>query len=1161
MKKVKDNNMKWLSVLVFLLLTSTLYAAVPPPIAEWRMDECQWNGIVGEVKDSSGNNYNGTAYNSTTISGKICRAGDFSKDSKTDYVSLDYRVMNGLDDFSVSVWIKTSNKYDYQTILSGKKNNSWFNNELLIWLKNATTLEVWVNSKKASIDIPDIADDQWHHLVWTRSGKQNCLYVDGEQIECITIARSDGIIEIANGGLIVGQDQDKVGSNFDEYQDFEGKIDELKIFDTVLTASQIQEIYNNEKADKNYDNSERTCENCQLSYPIVEYHFDECSWNGTIGEIKDNTSNGYNATAQNDSTTIDNGKICKGGDLTDNNYIVPEKDIPIGNEYTISLWIKFPLDEKGHTDYSNNPNREIYFFNIADRPTENDDFIYFTMEKRNNKTLLTWTVQGDIIADSEYFPSDLNDWHMITFVAQNGITKLYIDGNYYNYVTAVSYGKLSLIGASDYNNDENGQTIGAYIDEFKIFNYALTSSEIKDIYDNEFFGKNWDGTERICQACAYLHHYLIEHDGTGLTCQPENITVKACADYNCTTFYSGATLTLTATNNATWVGGSDKTLTNGYETFQLSDKIAETVKIGAINLNPDAPVECFNTTTSDNSCDITFYNAGFIFDFPNTDSCEISTTKIKAVRTDDTTYKCVPAFTGSIPIYFWFDYSIPNNNPNNILLLINNQHISNDSNSPTSIPLTFDDNATAAINAVYKDAGKLTIHALFDNATAHLEGVDTVVFKPAKFIFDNLSNSTINPAYNASCSNDSCWASISPFKKAGEDFSFTIKAVCADNTTTPNYKPLDINGNDTNILISAIFLAPDNGSNATNYLHLANVPASNFSNGQVELIEKFNEVGVIELTAKQDDYLGAGSISSSIEVGRFIPHHFKITSKDNGTLADAATNFTYTEQTTTYSTVPQFEITAQNKDNQTTQNYKDSFFKLTLSSFNITSPTTDDYQLGRDGVSKVSLQINRAIANLISHNNGTATYIFGSDNITYIKDNNSQIAPFTPHFTFTIDNITDSDGVDAINLPDNISVSGSEMRYGRLKIYDNYGPETDNLTLTANTEYWDGNYWKLNSDDSHISINPDDFILGNFTDELNSGETSITGTSGINNGEGSLTLSEPGDNNYGTVDICISSTASFYDYLNDNDSCGTATFGIYRGRDRVIEWKEVPAKP
>jgi len=58
-----------------------------------------------------------------------------------------------------------------------------------------------------------------------------------------------------------------------------------------------------------------------------------------------------------------------------------------------------------------------------------------------------------------------------------------------------------------------------------------------------------------------------------------------------------------------------------------------------------------------------------------------------------------------------------------------------------------------------------------------------------------------------------------------------------------------------------------------------------------------------------------------------------------------------------------------------------------------------------------------------------------------------------------------------------------------------------------------------------------------------------------------MNLSKPGEVNQSSVDVILDNNSSLYKYLWDNETTpGTATFGIYRGRDSIIEWKEVPAK-
>ncbi len=233
--------------------------------AEYRFDECSYNSTANEVKDTSSNSYDGIGYEMSTSSlAKLGRSADFSANGTDDYISLDYNALNGIEDFTISVWIKTSNTGN-QAIVSGTKNNSNYES-ILMWLSNSTTFSpIILNDQSKSITIPDIADDNWHQLVWTREGAQNCIYIDGNQSGCVNMPT--GAVTLVENGLVLGQDQDTINGGFNSSQDFEGKMDELKIFDKALNTTQIQTIYNYEKDGKDYQSGEaRGAMECQTPF-------------------------------------------------------------------------------------------------------------------------------------------------------------------------------------------------------------------------------------------------------------------------------------------------------------------------------------------------------------------------------------------------------------------------------------------------------------------------------------------------------------------------------------------------------------------------------------------------------------------------------------------------------------------------------------------------------------------------------------------------------------------------------------------------------------------------------------------------------------------------------------------------------------------------------
>jgi len=243
-------------------LNITFASTLPlQPRADWRLDECSWDGSPSQVLDSSGNNYDGTSTVTTNTStdSTLCRSGDFTANGTSDYVVLDRNALNGLDDFSMSVWLKTANAGN-QAVVSGAR--TFEDNEALFWFTSSTRFRPYVKGRSVNIDITNIADNIWHHFVWTRSGLESCAYLDGVLQGCRNISNSSGPVQIDSGGLILAQEQDSVAGSFDSSQDFEGFIDELKIYGQKLELSDVQSIYTNENAQNNYDGAVRTCNVC-----------------------------------------------------------------------------------------------------------------------------------------------------------------------------------------------------------------------------------------------------------------------------------------------------------------------------------------------------------------------------------------------------------------------------------------------------------------------------------------------------------------------------------------------------------------------------------------------------------------------------------------------------------------------------------------------------------------------------------------------------------------------------------------------------------------------------------------------------------------------------------------------------------------------------------
>ena len=73
----------------------------------------------------------------------------------------------------------------------------------------------------------------WHHLAYTYDGTTHILYIDGvEQATSTSVGQTGTVTSVQIGAA----------SNYSEY--FNGRIDEVRIYNTALTAAQISALYN-----------------------------------------------------------------------------------------------------------------------------------------------------------------------------------------------------------------------------------------------------------------------------------------------------------------------------------------------------------------------------------------------------------------------------------------------------------------------------------------------------------------------------------------------------------------------------------------------------------------------------------------------------------------------------------------------------------------------------------------------------------------------------------------------------------------------------------------------------------------------------------------------------------------------------------------------------
>jgi hypothetical protein len=240
-QKIKAlGEMKVVSVTIKPTLTSGVKRLDLVPESQANQLAGLYNGLVayypfdGNADDLSGNKRHGTPHNVTSVTGKIGDAYSFNgQDSRIKLVA---DAIQGTE-LTVNFWLKTKDTSDTGYGLISGANQSQ-NNEYLIFFQDKTVSPHY-HGKIRGTDI-GINDNQWHHLTIVTKIDQTKIYVDGSLKRTLAFG-SETPFKVE--GLWLGGDQDTVDGGWQAVQQFNGFMDELRIYNRALSNIEIQNLY------------------------------------------------------------------------------------------------------------------------------------------------------------------------------------------------------------------------------------------------------------------------------------------------------------------------------------------------------------------------------------------------------------------------------------------------------------------------------------------------------------------------------------------------------------------------------------------------------------------------------------------------------------------------------------------------------------------------------------------------------------------------------------------------------------------------------------------------------------------------------------------------------------------------------------------------------
>ncbi len=1156
---------------------------------DFHFDESNWTGIPDEVVDSSANaNHasisSGSGVN-TIAMGQLCRAGQF--DGVNDYlVSNDiYAALRTTA--SMSFWIKTTqtgNNTNWQAPgVAGVEQAGLGDDIFWGWLDASGHIGIskWdTPSAKSSVAIND---GVYHHVVLTRDSPSGAykIYIDG----ALNAYGTTGSGDVGTSFTSIGRIEDTGGSP--EY--LQAELDELLVFDTVLSDTQVSSIYTNQRDGKNYDGSPRAC----LDSPLVEWHFDETGWNGSAGEVLDSQGtvnasavNGANTGGANPALAGDPG-TCRYGTFDGTDDYVDLTGMPeLTGSFTITAWVyanETGNDQRIFVDDQNNSNG----FGLSLGDGGNGQLRFFS---RSVNPVIVDTQNAEITAEQWYHLAVVHDISAKT-------RQIYVDGtavalstggtiSTYSGTWGVDTGAASIGGENNSAGEANANfRFNGNIDEVRVYESVLSANQITTVMN----------FTRPCGATG-PDHYEISHSGTGITCAPETVTVTAHnADHSLFSVANDTSITVTSSPAVDAISSSPVTILAGQSsaTFTITETTMTASPHVNINVSDGAVSETSGSATAADDPALVFVDSLFQFvrdtsippathintqigGKPSSTAPNTQNLYLRAVRTDDTTGSpvCVAALdAGTHDINMGYQCLDPNNCTADELSVSNN--LIYDSNAATTlahndgatmgnssaVTLNFDNSGYAPLSFVYNNVGEIALFAgdyITLNGGTITSGIsDQFVVRPFGLTldFDNGSSSynmrqqdwsdgvLDGSAGDASYSDPSTNPQNSTvFQTAGSNFPAEITAVLwqAGDDSDNNGEP-DAAANLYNNASATLF-----GQQSTSVMqitHTLQEPAgansgiltSTFTNpyvnGATTGSMNWNEVGIIDIQLSLTSFLGDTSFTSSYtaeDVGRFRPAGFRIKtgSVNDGVLDNSCGTFNYIGQDFGYLVNPAFVVEAINAASAVTTNYRADWNKLTSASFPISV-------VSNDGSNALDIVHTQAGINYNPAGYGVFNVAFGDDTFCYgldvsgvcVKQSNAQLAEFTADITMSLATISDGEVSTAIGQ--DFSPILGKLRYGRLAMDNVFGSELVGLSMPMHTQYYDGSNYILNEDDGCTTVDHNVVNELIVTPVLSGGTSTVTviSTTAVG-GVLDISLTAPGANNIGYIDVVPDLTIS-----------------------------------
>lgn len=411
--------------------------------------------------DRSGTGNTGTLSGPAIAEGKVGQGLLF--DGVDDNVNLDNpSALQSLTDFSMAAWIYVDSDRGASTdyIVSQYDGGGIAEGDFLWYVDTNDALVVNIDGATAAVTSSAITENEWHYVALTVDGDDRIdLYVDG------TLNVSDTAIGTTAPYLHNANDL-KIGSMHAGTNPFQGIIDEVRMYNTILTAAQIQSLYKQGQSDEVNTGASQAQGTGRLDSGLAGYwKLDDGS--GTNATDSSTNANTFTSISGPTWTT---GQIGGAMDFDGTDDAIVKSSLGLfTNTFTVSLWAKM------NTSVGND-----YIFDYR----AGTSLVAFRSNSILNDIYIR-DASSNVPSGGNVSPGFLYDdtWHMYTITADGANVRAFRDGVQQGvartWTNSISTGSVLGLGAANGGLTDFFQ---GSLDEVRIYNRALSADEVAQLY-------------------------------------------------------------------------------------------------------------------------------------------------------------------------------------------------------------------------------------------------------------------------------------------------------------------------------------------------------------------------------------------------------------------------------------------------------------------------------------------------------------------------------------------------------------------------------------------------------------------------------------------------------------------------------------------------------